>query len=147
MSAKPVTEGDELYHRLDVEPWASQQEIRRAYLRLAPSAHPDLHPDDPDASPRFRELTHAYKILGDPHQRARYDQLRQSKGHADRPSGPESTPRRAGTNVWLGTSPANQFPSPPTGTPPLFAGPVRIHAPVGIRSDSFFQAVLYGWWR
>src|SRR5271165_2039118 len=85
--------GEGLYHRLDVEPEASQKQIRRAYLRLAPGAHPDVHPDDPDASRRFRELTHADEVLGDPHKRAVYDRARRPSRHTDATNAPASTPR------------------------------------------------------
>ena len=65
--------GDAFYVRLEVAPTASHDEIARAYRRLAHSAHPDAHPDDSDASRRFRELTDAYEVLGNPARRARYD--------------------------------------------------------------------------
>lgn len=55
---------------------ASAEEIRHAYRRLAHQAHPDVHPDDPGASQRFREITEAYQVLGDPERRAGYDLAR-----------------------------------------------------------------------
>lgn len=61
------------YQRLDVEPEASHEEIVHAYRRLAHRAHPDVQPGDPDAPRRFRELTEAYEVLGDPGRRASYD--------------------------------------------------------------------------
>ena len=64
---------DEFYRRLEVAPEASRDEIVRAYRRLAHGAHPDTHPDDPDASRRFRELTEAYDVLGDQARRVSYD--------------------------------------------------------------------------
>src|SRR5579863_5208254 len=72
MSAR-LGDSDGLYRRLDVAPDASSAEIGRAYRRLAHGAHPDAHPDDPDASGRFQEITQAYEVLSDPRRRARYD--------------------------------------------------------------------------
>ena len=66
-------DGDELYLRLEVARTASPGEVTRAYRRLAHSAHPDANPDDPDASRRFREITEAYEVLGNPSRRALYD--------------------------------------------------------------------------
>jgi curved DNA-binding protein CbpA len=147
MSNGRVQQGEGLYRCLDIGPSASRQEIRRAYLRLVPGAHPDLHPDDLDAGRRFRELTRAYEILGDPDRRARYDRVRQSRGHADRIGGPTQHFRSVDDNVWLGTPPITiGSQSWPTAVPPLVAGPVRVQAPVGTRPDSFLRALLYGRW-
>jgi curved DNA-binding protein CbpA len=62
----------DLYGVLGVPREATAREIRRAYRRLARQHHPDLNPR-PGASQRFAELAHAYEILHDPVQRARYD--------------------------------------------------------------------------
>jgi curved DNA-binding protein CbpA len=67
--------GVDYYARLGVTSDASAREIRRAYRRLARQHHPDLNPG-PEESERFAELAHAYAILNDPAQRARYDQAR-----------------------------------------------------------------------
>jgi curved DNA-binding protein CbpA len=60
------------YALLGVRSDASAREIRRAYRRLARRHHPDVNPS-PDGTGRFAELAHAYEILNDPSQRARYD--------------------------------------------------------------------------
>jgi curved DNA-binding protein CbpA len=62
------------YALLGVRRDASPREIRRAYRRLARQHHPDLNPR-PDGPDRFAELAHAYAILNDADQRARYDQM------------------------------------------------------------------------
>jgi curved DNA-binding protein CbpA len=54
------------YRRLEVGPNASPAEIVHAYRRLAQDAHPDRHPDDPEAPRRFREITEAYEALSEP---------------------------------------------------------------------------------
>ncbi len=69
----------DLYAILEVSPLASQQEIRRAYRRLARRFHPDAQTDE--VSPgRFREVQEAYRVLGDPASRQAYDRLRAERG-------------------------------------------------------------------
>ena len=62
-----------LYAVLGVDKKASDAATKTAYRQLAKSCHPDLHPGDPAAEARFRELTGAYDLLGDPDKRAKYD--------------------------------------------------------------------------
>jgi molecular chaperone DnaJ len=61
------------YAVLGVKRDASGDEIKRAYRRLALECHPDRFPDDAEAEARFREVSEAYAVLGDPQERARYD--------------------------------------------------------------------------
>lgn len=61
------------YRVLGVERTAGQDEIKRAFRRLARESHPDSNPDDPTAEARFRTAAEAYEVLSDPHKRARYD--------------------------------------------------------------------------
>lgn len=61
------------YQLLGVSPQADQDEIKRAFRRLARETHPDANPDDPEAEARFREIAEAYEVLSDPQKRARYD--------------------------------------------------------------------------
>jgi curved DNA-binding protein CbpA len=67
--------GVDHYAVLGVKSDASAREIRRAYRRLARQRHPDLNPDS-NGGERFAQLAHAYAVLNDPAQRARYDQAR-----------------------------------------------------------------------
>ena len=62
------------YEVLGVDKKASQEEIKRAYRKLAKECHPDLHPNDKTAEERFKELNEANEVLSDPEKRAKYDQ-------------------------------------------------------------------------
>jgi DnaJ-class molecular chaperone len=61
------------YQVLGVSKQASEEEIRRAYRRLAKECHPDLHPGDSAAADRFKRLSAAYDIVGDTAKRRLYD--------------------------------------------------------------------------
>jgi DnaJ domain len=64
-----------LYDLLGALPKDNAEELRAAFRRAAKGAHPDLHPGDPDAALRFREIVRASEILGDVEQREAYDHL------------------------------------------------------------------------
>ncbi len=61
------------YEVLGVKREATQQEVQKAYRNLAKKLHPDLNPGDKTAEQRFKEVSAAYDILGDPEKRARFD--------------------------------------------------------------------------
>lgn len=63
----------DLYATLGVSRTASDDEIRKAYRTLARKHHPDANPDDPKAEERFKEIGHAYDVLGDAEKRREYD--------------------------------------------------------------------------
>ncbi|MBP7147173.1 MAG: molecular chaperone DnaJ [Acidobacteria bacterium] len=61
------------YEILGVARDATHEEIKKAYRKLALELHPDRNPDRHDAEERFKELSEAYAVLGNPEKRARYD--------------------------------------------------------------------------
>ena len=66
------------YTVLGVEKGASEDELKKAYRKLAMKHHPDRNPDDKEAEAKFKEAKEAYEVLSEPRKRAAYDQY----GHA-----------------------------------------------------------------
>lgn len=66
------------YEVIGVQKGASDDEIKKAYRKMAKKYHPDLHPGDKEAEAKFKEVNEAYEVLSDKQKRARYDQF----GHA-----------------------------------------------------------------
>ena len=73
-----TTKKRDYYEVLGVGRNASEEEVKRAYRKLAVKFHPDKNPDDPHAEEKFKELGEAYDVLMDPEKRAAYDRF----GHA-----------------------------------------------------------------
>jgi molecular chaperone DnaJ len=63
----------DLYKVLGVDRKASADEIKKAHRKLVRQYHPDRNPDDPKAEERFKEVQHAYDVLGDADKRKQYD--------------------------------------------------------------------------
>ena len=66
------------YEVLGVDRSASDDDLKRAYRKLAKKYHPDINPGDKEAEEKFKEATEAYGVLSDPDKRRQYDQF----GHA-----------------------------------------------------------------
>lgn len=69
------------YKVLGVSEDASQDDIRKAYRRLAKEHHPDRHGGSKSAEEKFKQISEAYEVLGDPEKRQQYDRLREAGRH------------------------------------------------------------------
>lgn len=86
---------NDLYEVLGVSKTAGQDEIKKAYRNLAFKYHPDRNPGDKSAEEKFKEITAAYDVLGDPAKRAQYDRYgsnsyQQSYGNSQSYGGQQS---------------------------------------------------------
>ncbi|GAA0084550.1 molecular chaperone DnaJ [Clostridium sp. CTA-7] len=63
------------YASLGIEKGASDEEIKRAFRKLAIKYHPDKNQGDTEAEDKFKEINEAYQVLSDPEKKARYDQF------------------------------------------------------------------------
>ena len=68
----------DFYEILGITKGAGEDEIKKAYRKLAIKYHPDKNPDDKAAEEKFKEAAEAYEILSNPEKKQRYDQY----GHA-----------------------------------------------------------------
>lgn len=79
-------EAQTYYDVLKITPNATQTEIKKAYHQLARDFHPDKHPDDPQATQNFQNISTAYQTLSDPQTRATYDTTLKSGGASALPT-------------------------------------------------------------
>lgn len=71
------------YKVLGVERDASQEEIKKAYRKLAKKYHPDINRENPQAQERFQEINEANEVLGDAEKRRRYDEYGEHWKHSE----------------------------------------------------------------
>jgi molecular chaperone DnaJ len=75
--------GKDYYNILGIKRDASEQEIKKAYRRLARKYHPDVNPGDKSAEAKFKEINEAYEVISDKDKRQKYDQYGDQWQHAD----------------------------------------------------------------
>ncbi|MBN1440810.1 MAG: DnaJ domain-containing protein [Anaerolineales bacterium] len=89
------------YQTLGVPRNAGEEEIKKAYRRLAMKHHPDRNRGNKQAEEKFKEINEAYEVLGDPQKRARYDKL----GSAYQNWQNSGTPGGFDWSQWMGGMP------------------------------------------
>ncbi|HRP17289.1 MAG TPA: DnaJ domain-containing protein, partial [Ginsengibacter sp.] len=70
------------YSVLGVPKNASEDDIKKAYRKLARKYHPDVNPNDKDAQRKFQQINEANEVLSDPEKRKKYDQYGKDWQHA-----------------------------------------------------------------
>lgn len=74
-----LARADDLYSILGISRYATADELKRAYRKVALENHPDRNPNDPVKEERFKKAAEAYEILSDPERRALYDRTGSTK--------------------------------------------------------------------
>jgi len=88
------------YKVLGLDKNATQDDIKKAYRKLARKHHPDLNPNDKEAHKKFQQINEANEVLSDPEKRKKYDQYGKDWKHAEQ----FEQAGRAGRNPISGSS-------------------------------------------
>ena len=104
------------YATLGLSREATEEEIRRAFRRLAKELHPDVNPGDASAAERFKQVSQAYDLLGDPAKRRRFD-----RGEIDASGDPRHTYAGAGAHRARGAGPNTRGPADDMGFGDIFS--------------------------
>src|SRR5436305_12194487 len=86
------------YKTLGISKNASQDDIKKAYRKLARKLHPDLNPNDKEAHKKFQQVNEANEVLSDPEKRKKYDQYGKDWKHADQFEQARQQQRRRSSN-------------------------------------------------
>lgn len=92
------------YQVLGVEKSATQDDIKKAYRKLARKHHPDLNPKDPAAKDKFQAVNEANEVLSDPEKRKKYDEYGEHWKHADAFEAQKRSQQQAGAGGFGGFS-------------------------------------------
>ena len=68
------------YKILGIQKTASEDDVKKAYRKLARKLHPDLNPNDKEANKKFQQINEANEVLSDPEKRKKYDQYGEQYG-------------------------------------------------------------------
>src|SRR5687767_13698618 len=88
------------YKILGVPNTATQDEIKKAYRKLARTMHPDLNPNDKEAHQKFQQINEANEVLSDPVKRKKYDQYGKDWQHAEQFEQARQQRQQAGSGQW-----------------------------------------------
>ena len=97
------------YKILGVDKSASQDDIKKAFRKLARKYHPDLNPNDPSAKDKFQEINEANEVLSDPEKRKKYDEYGEHWKHADEFEAQKRAQQQAGGFGGAGGGNASGF--------------------------------------